>query len=109
MLCVIGECGTMLTDHSGWFVAPDEDNDGLYDANVDCKWIIYVPRVDILRITIQNMDIQHYEDCELDYLEVSVLCPNFFKVGGGGAYCFGFVCPSVLLSLCFCVRSKIFS
>ena len=62
----------MLTDHSGWFVAPDEDNDGLYDANVDCKWIIYVPRVDILRITIQDMDIQHYEDCDLDYLEVSV-------------------------------------
>ena len=75
-LYVIGECGTMLTDHSGWFVAPDKDNDGLYDANVDCKWIIYVPGVDILRITIQDMDIQHYEECDLDYLEVSVLCPQ---------------------------------
>ena len=66
----------MLTDHSGWFVAPDEDNDGLYDANVDCKWIIYVPGVDILRITIQDMDIQHYDNCELDYLEASV----FFSI-----------------------------
>ena len=69
----------MMREPSDWFLAPDHDNDGFYDANVDCKWIIYIPGIERIRFTVQNMDIQQFENCDLDYLEVRIVL-NYEKV-----------------------------
>ena len=41
------DCGGVLTDISGWITSPDLDEDGRYDFNLNCTWIIEVDEKNI--------------------------------------------------------------
>ena len=53
------------------FTSMDSDNDGLYDNNLDCVWTIEASESQIVKLHVQNIDIQFDEICGSDFLEVS--------------------------------------
>ena len=52
------------------FTSMDSDNDGLYDANLDCLWTIEADETQIVKLHIQDIDIQDDAICNYDFLEV---------------------------------------
>ena len=60
-----------LPGTSGMFTSMDNDNNGLYDNNLDCTWIIEAEVWQSVNLHILNMDIQEDELCSHDYLIVS--------------------------------------
>lgn len=69
-----------MTDVSGWIVAPDTDNDGLYDKDVDCLWKIKAPLQQVIRFEVAFAGIEHSNDCVKDMLIVS--CQSFVSLRG---------------------------
>ena len=57
--------------------ALDGDSDGLYDHNVDCAWALFVPADKRVQVYITNMDIPSSDNCEFDYLEVTLFFVSF--------------------------------
>ena len=55
------------------FTSMDSDDDGLYDNNLECLWIIKAEEGQIAKLHILNMDIQEHILCLRDYLLVSKL------------------------------------
>ena len=72
---VIEECSTdlLLTGPSAMFTSLDSDNDGFYDANLDCVWTIEATETQIVKLQIDSMDIKGGDDCSFDFLEVQCL------------------------------------
>ena len=52
------------------FTSLDSDDDGLYDANLDCIWTIEAADTQIVKLHIHSMDIQGDDACASDFLEV---------------------------------------
>ena len=52
------------------FTSMDSDNDGLYDGNLDCLWTIEADEAQIVKLHIQDIDIQDDAICNYDFLEV---------------------------------------
>ena len=65
-------CGsdTDLTGSTAMFTSMDSDSDGLYDANLDCLWTIEADEAQIVKLHIQDIDIQDDAICNYDFLEV---------------------------------------
>ena len=61
---------TLLTTETGIFTSLDTDNDGLYDFNLDCVWIIEAGEDEFVKMNIQSIDIQEDDVCRYDFLEV---------------------------------------
>ena len=61
---------TLLTKETGIFTSMDTDNDGMYDFNLDCVWIIEAGEDEFVKMNIQSIDIQEDEFCRYDFLEV---------------------------------------
>ena len=68
----VSVCGEVLNDSSGTLRSPDSDNDGLYDHNVDCQWIIVVHQDTRVELKILSMDIEQDETCGYDFLRVNI-------------------------------------
>ena len=68
----VSVCGEVLNDSSGTLRSPDSDNDGLYDHNMDCRWIIAVHQDTRVEFKILSMDIEQHETCEYDFLRVNI-------------------------------------
>ena len=60
----------LLTGPSAMFTSLDSDDDGLYDANLDCIWTIEAADTQIVKLHIHSMDIQGDDACTSDFLEV---------------------------------------
>ena len=75
---LIEECSTdlLLPGPSAKFTSLDSDNDGLYDANLDCVWTIESSDTQIVKLQIDSMDIQADGDCSFDFLEVHCVCSS---------------------------------
>ena len=73
---LIEECSTdlLLPGPSAMFTSLDSDNDGMYDANLDCVWTIESSDTQIVKLQIDSMDIQEDGDCSFDFLEVHCIC-----------------------------------
>ena len=69
----IDVCSTdwYLPGTSGIFTSMDSDNNGLYDSNLDCSWIIKAEEGQIAKLQILSMDIEESLLCLHDYLSVS--------------------------------------
>ena len=61
---------TYISGSTAMFTSMDTDNDGLYDANLDCVWIIEADELQIVKLHIQAIDIQEDDMCNYDFLEV---------------------------------------
>ena len=62
-----------LPGTSGVFTSMDSDNNGLYDSNLYCSWIIKAEEGQIAKLLILSMDIEESLLCLHDYLSVSKL------------------------------------
>ena len=62
---------TLFTGETGMFTSMDSDDDGLYDNNLDCVWTIEASESQIVKLHVQDIDIQMDEMCRFDFLEVS--------------------------------------
>ncbi|KAJ8306830.1 hypothetical protein KUTeg_014914, partial [Tegillarca granosa] len=62
-------CGGVLNGTSGRFSSVDGDGDGLYENNLNCKWIIFVGDNKLVRLTIEDMEIEEAA-CRFDYIKV---------------------------------------
>ena len=67
----IKTCGSVLSSSSGAIVSPDRNNDGLYDMEVDCLWIIVAPENQVIRHKIDQFLIEDASGCRKDVLRVS--------------------------------------
>ena len=56
---------------SGWFPSPDMDDDGYYDSNLYCTWIIRVAEKHAIRFTFLFFAVIPSQGCEEDRLLVS--------------------------------------
>ena len=60
---------------AGSVTAPDFDDDGLYQINVDCLWTIQAPEGYVIRYVIEFFEIEEAAGsiCTLDALIVSLI------------------------------------
>ena len=54
-------CGGLLTAPPGEFTSPQHPQ--TYELNLDCQWVVRVPRGDRVKITFLVLDIESHENC----------------------------------------------
>ena len=64
-------CGGILTNKTGTVVSPDEDQDGIYDADMDYVWLIVAPEELNIEFEFAFFDIEYIRVCRLDFIEVT--------------------------------------
>ena len=67
---VVYKSESLQTLHT--FSSVDSDNDGLYDPNLNCTWVLIGKNLEIIHLFITDMEIEQDENCALDYLKVRV-------------------------------------
>ena len=50
-------CIEYPTAAKGWFSAPDDDGNGIYNTLANCWWIIEAPRDKVIRLEFIELDI----------------------------------------------------
>ena len=65
-------CEEVLRSRTGVIVSPDYDQDGLYDFNVDCLWIVEAPENHVIRFHIHYVKIEPTPRCGKDVLMVHI-------------------------------------
>ena len=73
-------CGGNLTAISGQFGIFDDDKDGLYSEELNCKWYITVNEQTVVRLFIDMMDIDSRHFC-IDKLQVSYIWASGLEKG----------------------------
>ena len=63
-------CGGRLNQTSGWLSTLDRDGDSMYDANLDCSWVIEAKRFNIIIVRFLYFDVDGTRACKDDYVEV---------------------------------------
>ena len=66
----IKHCGGHLTSSPGQILSPDEDQDGIYDNNVDCTWTVIADEGSTIQYRITRLSILGSFHCYRDKLEV---------------------------------------
>lgn len=64
---------TTLNKTSGWISAPGLDEDGEYDHNLDCYWIVQYGESYTVLYQFLYVMVEYTYDCENDYLYVSYI------------------------------------
>ena len=67
------DCGGIVTKPSGWITSPDLDQDGFYDFNLNCSWIIEVAEYKLIAFQLLYLEIVPSEDCLVDRFLVSIV------------------------------------
>ena len=79
-------CGQVLRSRTGVIVSPDYDQDGFYDLNVDCLWIVEAPEGHVIGFNLHFVNIEPTLHCEKDFLLVCItIMTSVGCVGMGGA------------------------
>ena len=71
---ILEVCSTSeyLIHDEGVFVSLDSDNDGMYDHNLNCMWILEAGDSQMVKLHVLGMDIEEDNTCSLDFLEVGI-------------------------------------
>ena len=69
-------CGSFLSASSGSFSSIDSDNDGYFDSFQNCTWFITAGDNQVIRLEIEEMDIEAFNDDLCSSVEIT----NTFKV-----------------------------
>uniref|UniRef100_A0A1I8NWD8 Cubilin n=2 Tax=Stomoxys calcitrans TaxID=35570 RepID=A0A1I8NWD8_STOCA len=63
------KCGGILNSKNGIITSPNYPNS--YPANSDCEWTIEVADHHSIIFTMEEMEIEDFYDCEMDYVEAT--------------------------------------
>ncbi|XP_059179030.1 cubilin-like isoform X2 [Physella acuta] len=63
-------CGGTLRQPSGTIRSLDINNDGQYEPDLECNWLIFVGTNKAINFTVNNIDIEYHINCERDSLTV---------------------------------------
>ncbi|XP_061386037.1 cubilin homolog [Musca vetustissima] len=63
------KCGGKLTAKNGVITSPNYPNS--YPEEADCEWTIEVAEHHTIIITIEEMELENFYDCEMDYVEAT--------------------------------------
>ena len=66
------KCGEVLRSRTGVIVSPDYDQDGFYDLNVDCLWIVEAPEGHVIGFHLHFVHIEPTPYCLKDLLLVYI-------------------------------------
>ena len=61
-------CGGTLSEFPGWIASPDQDMDGAYDFNTECKWFIQVNHGKVIQLEILYIYLPFPDKCSIDEL-----------------------------------------
>ena len=67
-------CEDVFQSRTGFIVAPDFDNDGLYDLNVDCLWTVEAPGDHVIQFRLHFVYMESSVHCQKDLLQVCTCC-----------------------------------
>ena len=68
------KCGGILTEPTGTIISPDDDQDGAYDKDIECIWMILADADQVISFKFSQMDIVWNIPChEGDRIEVICL------------------------------------
>ena len=76
----IALCGIFLSASSGSFSSIDSDNDGSYDSFQNCTWFITADDRQVIRLEIEEIDIEIFND---DRCLTSEVSDNFMVMVSG--------------------------
>jgi len=62
----------MLNSSQGSFRSIDANGNGLYENNLDCIWTILVGGNKIVKLNIDNFNVENHQSCIYDYLKVCI-------------------------------------
>ena len=83
-------CGGIILEQLSWVTSPDRDNDGVYDTNLNCKWLIMAANKTFtiaLGFTPEfGIEESPGGDCTYDSLTVNYKCVT----------CMLFICLSLI-------------
>ena len=65
-----GDYASLLQDQSGWIRPFDVDENGLYDHDLRCTWILLQKSDRSTLVIIDEIDIEPHETCAFDFLQV---------------------------------------
>ena len=69
-------CGSLrLTTHAGQFSSVDRNQDGMYDTDINCTWIIEVEPFEFITLNLTEIDLQEAYPHQCDTLQVGVQIP----------------------------------
>ena len=58
IVSVIAEkCGGILTESTGTLISPDDDQDGAYDNDIECLWMIIADADRVISFQFSQMDL----------------------------------------------------
>ena len=69
-------CGEMLFGPEGTIQSADRDDNGQYDSNSECYWILVAPASKTVRIEFLSIAIEASSDCSYDFIAV---CTGFYE------------------------------
>lgn len=91
------KCGGLIRDAKELIRPPmDTDENGLYQTNSLCKWLVVAPKGHVIQMNFLNFELEHDSRCKYDYLTI-------FNNGSGnggqiGPYC-GNTIPKVITTV----------
>ena len=65
-------CEERSTGQSGIIQSPDENGDGFYDFNIDCRWLITAKEGYVVRYSVRIHDVEDSVECSKDFLLVNI-------------------------------------
>ena len=71
MLFFSDDCGGILAEDTGIIQSHDDDNNGRYDDNSICWWIMVAPPNTVIELEFTRMAIQDHAYCNHDYIQVT--------------------------------------
>ena len=69
-------CGELLVGPEGTIHSADRDDNGEYDSNSECYWILVAPASKTVRIEFLSIAIEASSDCSYDFIAV---CTGFYE------------------------------
>ena len=68
-------CGSLRLTHTGQFSSVDRNQDGMYDTDINCTWIIDVEPFEFITLNLTELDVQEAYPHQCDTLQVGIQTP----------------------------------
>ena len=68
-------CGSLRLTHTGQFSSVDRNQDGIYDTDINCTWIIQAKSYEFITLNLTKLDVQEAYPHQCDTLQVGIRTP----------------------------------
>ena len=72
LLALNMDCFFELPTAAGWITAPDNDDDGFYDFNLNCVYVVQGMDDELIEFQVLYVDLEASSGCKYDNLSVSI-------------------------------------